>query len=365
MKITLNRIPVRNVFKGFVDNPDDNSVVGYDGKLNIRPKYQRQFVYNPQQQRLVMKTVLNGFPLNTMYWVDHGDGTFEVLDGQQRTLSICGFIDSDYSINFKGHEVFFQNLPKEYQDKILNYKLEVYFCKGSAQEKLSWFQVVNIAGDQLSQQELRNAVYSGKWVTSAKQLFSKLHAPAYQLGRQFVKGKRERQDYLQIALKWISHNHIEHYMGVHQHDDDAFPLYDYFKNVIFWIRKTFPNYDRSMKGVQWGYLYNQFHNKQLDASKLSKEVKKLLDDYDVTNKHGIYNYVLTGNESKLNIRKFNKRIQETVYNRQKGICPICHKHYDISEMEADHIKPWSKGGKTVISNCQMLCKHDNRVKSNN
>ena len=358
MKIELNEISIREVTQNYVDNAEDG-VVGYNGKLNIRPKYQREFVYDEKQRNAVIDTIRKGFPLNVMYWVKNEDGTYEVLDGQQRTISFCQYINGDFSIENRA----FHNLTKTEQDLILDYKLMIYFCEGDDKEKLDWFKIINIAGEKLTDQELRNAVYTGPWLTNAKLHFSKTNCAAYLLAKDFVNGSPIRQEYLETALSWINNGNVEEYMSIHQHDPNANELWTYFRNVIEWVKLTFTNYRKEMKGINWGVLYNQFKNNTYDTDKLEQEIQTLMIDDDVTNKKGIYSYVLTRNEKFLNIRAFTESQKRSAYEKQNGICKNCGKHFDIKEMEADHITPWHAGGKTSIDNCQMLCKDCNRRKS--
>lgn len=358
MKIELNEISIREVAENYVDNAEDG-VVGYNGKLNIRPKYQREFVYDEKQRNAVIDTIRKGFPLNVMYWVKNEDGTYEVLDGQQRTISFCQYINGDFSIDNRA----FHNLTKTEQDLILDYKLMIYFCEGNDKEKLDWFKIINIAGEKLTDQELRNAVYTGPWLTNAKLHFSKTSCAAYLLAKDYVNGSPIRQEYLETALSWINNGNVEEYMSIHQHDPNANELWTYFRNVIEWVKLTFTNYRKEMKGINWGVLYNQFKTNTYDTEKLEQEIQTLMIDDDVTNKKGIYFYVLTRNEKYLNIRAFTESQKRSAYEKQNGICKNCGKHFDIKEMEADHITPWHAGGKTSVDNCQMLCKDCNRRKS--
>ncbi|KKS31854.1 MAG: HNH endonuclease domain protein [Candidatus Amesbacteria bacterium GW2011_GWA2_42_12] len=361
MKIDLHKISVRKVIAGYKDSAEEG-VVAYGGKLDIRPKYQREFVYAGKQRDAVLETVKNGFPLNVMYWVKTDQGNFEVMDGQQRTISIGQYVNGDFSLNDR----FFHNLTDEEQKQIFDYELMIYFCEGTDKERLDWFRIVNIAGEKLTDQELRNAVYTGPWLSDAKLKFSKSNCAAYLLandGGQLVSGSPIRQDYLETALSWVNDGKIEDYMAKHQSKKDAEELWQYFQDVITWVRKIFINYRREMSGVEWGLLYNEFKKAKLDAKKLESEIKKLMQDEDVTKKSGIYPYVLTRQEKYLNIRAFTDKMKREAYERQKGICKKCKKHFEIEEMEADHIKPWHEGGKTVGTNCQMLCKQCNRTKS--
>ena len=358
MKIEPKNIKVKDVFDGYVDS-NEEGVTGYGGKLDIRPKYQREFVYDDKKRAAVINTIKNGFPLNVMYWAKIGKDTYEVLDGQQRTISFCQYLNGDFSFEGK----YAHNLTNDEREKIENYELLVYICEGTDSEKLDWFKIVNIAGEKLTDQELRNAVYAGPWLTDAKRHFSKTGCPAYGLADKYMAGSPIRQDYLEAVLRWISDGEIEEYMASHQHDDNASELWQYFRTVINWVETIFPNYRKEMKGIQWGDLYNQFHEVSYNAEKLEEIIVQLMQDEDVTNKRGVYEYLLSGDERCLNIRTFTDNMKREAYERQKGVCAKCGKHFELSEMEADHITPWSEGGKTVAENCQMLCKDCNRRKS--
>lgn len=358
MEIKLHEITVQKLYEGYKNN-DEEGVVGYNGLLNIRPKYQREFVYNDKQRDGVIDSLRKDFPLNVMYWSKNEDGTFEVLDGQQRTISICEYVEGNFSIN----NLAFHNLTDDQQKQILNYKIMVYFCSGTDSEKLDWFKVINIAGEQLTQQELRNAVYTGKWLTDAKRFFSKTGCVASKLGGDYVNGVAIRQEILETAIDWISEGYIEKYMSGHQHDSNANELWLYFQAVIGWVKATFPNYRKEMKNVNWGELYNKYGKKSFDTEKLESAIEKLMTDEDVTKKAGIYPFVLGNGEKWLSVRAFTTNHKREAFERQKGICPTCKGHFEIDGMEADHITPWRAGGKTISENCQMLCKECNRRKS--
>ena len=364
MKIEAKKITVRELARGYKENPQEGGVVGFGGKLDIRPPYQREFIYKDKQRDAVIETVKKDFPLNAMYWAMREDGNFEVIDGQQRTISICQYVIGDYSIN----GLAFHNLPKDKQEKILNYVLMIYFCSGNDSEKLEWFQTINIAGMKLTDQELRNAVYHGSWVSDAKRYFSKTGCPAYGLAAEYMAGLAIRQEYLETAIDWISGGKIEDYMSKHQHDKSAEELWQYFQEVIMWVQKTFLNYRKEMKGASFGIFYNEFKNKEFDSRKLEREIIKLMEDEEVGNQRGIYDYVLTRNERSLNLRTFDDKIKRRIYEKQRGICPHCKgenkkKKWKLEEMEGDHKKLWSEGGKTIPENCQMLCKDCHREKS--
>ena len=358
MKVEQIEITIADLFDGYRDSGEEG-VVGYGGMLDIRPPYQREFIYQEKQRNDVLRSVLNGFPLNVMYWAKRKDGNYEVLDGQQRTLSICQYLNREFNVDGK----YIHNQPQDVQDRINSYELMVYLCEGEDSEKLEWFKIVNIAGEELTNQELRNAVYAGSWVSDAKQRFSKRNCVAYQIGKTYLSGSPIRQDYLETAIRWISEDKIEDYMGKHQDDPSAEPLWDYFRSVIEWVRSTFKKIRPQMKRVDWGSLYKSYNSKDLDPDKIEEETAKLMLDDDVTNKSGIYPYILTRDEKHLNIRLFSPAMKQKAYEKQAGKCLICGGIFELSEMQADHIKPWIEGGKTIEENCQMLCKDDNRRKS--
>lgn len=239
----------------------------------------------------------------------------------------------------------------------------VYFCSGTESEKLEWFKTINISGEKLTDQELRNAVYSGSWVSDAKRYFSKNNCAAYGLGSNYMSGSPIRQEYLETAIRWISDDNIEEYLSKHQHDPNANELWLYYQSVINWVKVIFPVVRKEMKTIEWGKLYNTFKDDHFDSAKLEEQIKNLMIDEDVTKKSGVYEYVLTQNEKFLNIRVFSDNQKRESYERQEGVCTVCGKHYELNEMEADHVTPWHEGGKTNSENCQMLCKEDNRRKS--
>lgn len=376
MDIKEKKITVSELTQGFVDN-DEEGVRCYGGLLDIRPPYQREFIYKEKQREAVIQTVMKHYPLNTMYWAARDDGRYEIIDGQQRTMSICQFVHNIWSVNVDGDMMKFENIKKSrpaLAEKILNYNLTVYVCKGTQDQRLKWFETINIAGEELKPQELRNAVYSGTWLTDAKRYFSKRGCPAYLMSSDYTSVSAERQGILELAIKWISEidfpdmkkldDRIKAYMMTHQNDADASALWIYFEAVISWVKAKFPKVRKKfMKGVEWGSLYNRFKGVPLDAAKLEEELERLIMDDDVNTNSGIYPYVLTHDERYLNLRSFTPGQKQKVYELQKGICPICGKHFDIEQMEGDHITPWCEGGHTTIENCQMLCRECNRRKS--
>lgn len=366
MQVDPFRITVADLSDRYADS-GEQGVVGYGGKLNIRPAYQREFVYGPKERNAVIDTVRKGFPLNTMYWAVAGDG-FELMDGQQRTISLCQYVNGDFSVEIDGNPFSFHNLPKERQQQILDYELSIYVCDGSDADKLDWFKVINIAGKPLSPQELRNAIYTGPWLADAKRWFSRRTPPAVQEGRdKLLSADANRQEVLETALDWFSSGMIEQYMADHQYDADAQELWIYWQAVFDWVKRVFPNQDSArvklMKGQPWGRFYNVHKDDKLNAAELERRIVALIDDDEVESKRGIYAYLLTGNEKTLNLRAFDEKTKQAVYARQQGICRVCKKHFEFHEMEADHRIPWHKGGKTNADNCDMLCMPDNRAKS--
>lgn len=370
MEIKLHEIPIRDVVNGYVDSAE-NGIVAYGGKLNLRPPYQREFCYDEKKRNAVINSVMKGFPLNVMYWIKKEDGTYEMLDGQQRTVSICQYADSVFSFNQKA----FHNLPSDIKDKFLDYKLMIYFCKGTESETLDWFQTINISGEKLTDQELRNAIFTGTWLLDAKRHFSKTGCAGYNLGKDYVSGEPIRQILLETVLKWMIDykklSDIESYMSTHQHDANCNELWTYYTTVINWVEMIFPKVRKEMKGLPWGIYWNKYHDKQYDSSVLEKRIKELMADDEVTSKKGIYEYLLScdfdgynGEEKFLSLRQFSESQKTTAYNQQNGICAICGKHFEYKDMQGDHKTSWSRGGKTEFANLQMLCYDCNLRKSN-
>jgi hypothetical protein len=367
VNIALHAVPVRDLVNEY-ENLGYDGVTGYGGLLDIRPKFQREFIYDMPQRRAVIRTILDGFPLNIMYWSvqtdDDGETSYELLDGQQRTMSICEFVEGEFSVEIDGYPKNFDNLSTDEQNKILDYELMIYHCTGSEDEKLRWFEIINIAGETLKKQELRNAVYSGPWLTDAKRYFSRENQAAHLLSREYVNsGEVDRQALLEKAISWIAgkgDDNIKTYMNEHRLDPNATALWLYFKSVVDWAKVTFPKVRTPMRSVPWNVLYEKFKDETLDAHALEAEVKALMEDSEVTKKSGIYEYVLTGDERQLGLRSFDDNTKREAYERQNGICPQCGEHFEFSDMDGDHILPWRDGGKTIPGNCQMLCIRDNR-----
>jgi hypothetical protein len=364
MKIELKEIKISDIVDGYVDSQEEG-VLGFGKRLNIRPKYQREFIYDEKKRNAVIDTITKGFPLNVMYWVKNSDGNYELMDGQQRTVSFCQYVNNDYSVKDRA----FFNLTQPEKEKILNYKCMVYICDGEEDEKLAWFRIINIAGERLTEQELRNAMYTGSWLTDAKRHFSKSNCAGYNLSSKYISKNAIRQELLEKTLEWKIDSEkistIEKYMSIHQHDANANDLWLYFMSVIEWVKATFIVYQNEMKGLEWGILYNKYHKNMYNTQLFKKRIHELRLDDEVNNKKGIYEYLLSGNEKVLNLRAFSDSQKIVMYEKQNGICPHCHDTYPIENMEGDHIKPWHLGGKTDVSNGQMLCKECNRKKGGN
>lgn len=378
---TFKQITIADLFNGFVNNEEEGvyTHIRIDGELiktNIRPPYQREFVYSDDKRNKVIETLSRNLPLGVIYLAKNADGTMEVIDGQQRIMSICKYLNGDFSVNgiadYLNEKTFNCERMKDtaIYKQIMSYNnLLAYIVEGDDDEKLEWFRTINISGEKLTDQELLNANYTGEWLCSAKRKFSKTNCVAFKKGNKLVNGTPIRQDYLETALSWISggKENIAKYMAEHQFDENAEPLWDYFVEVIEWVEKTF-TYRKEMKGIDWGKLYREYGKVDYNVAKLEEKVKALMADDDVNSKKGIYEYVLSNcskdKERHLSIRKFSDKDKRTAYEKQNGICPICGTHHEIEEMEGDHIIPWSKGGKTTIDNLQMLCKKCNREKSN-
>lgn len=363
MKIELTQVTIGELVEGYADNSaTEEGIVGYGGRLNIRPKYQREFVYDEKKRNAVIDTVWKGFPLNVMYWVRNEDGNYELLDGQQRTISICQFVWGEYLMELDGKLTNFDGL-RGLQKRITDYKLQVYICEGTPEEQVDWFQIINIAGEKLTTQEMYNAIYNGPWINHAKRRFSKTNCVAQQLGKDYMSGSPIRQDYLETVLEWISKGKIREYMVEHRFDENCDELWQYYQDVIHWVGTHFTDKRKEMKGVQWGDMYNMHKDDPFKESELREKVDKLMKDSDIKKKSGIYWYVMDGDERHLDLRAFDDNTKREVYERQLGICPVCGKHFAIEQMEADHITPWCQGGRTTADNCQMLCKECNRRKS--
>ena len=378
MKIMPIQVTVADLTKNYEDK-GDGGVFGYDGRLAIRPAFQREFVYKEKQRDLVIDSVIKSRPLNVMYWSKTGEDTYEVLDGQQRTISVAQYVNKEFSIKVNGNDKFFQNLTDTERARILDYELTIYVCEGTEEEKLEWFKIINIAGETLTPQELLNATYTGPWLADAKSYFSKRNCVAGQMADGYIKGNPIRQEYLEKVLNWIAdRDGLESgqmYMATHQHDKDANELWHYFQTVINWAKMLFPKARKNITDVQdWGLLYNKHHNNaHYNSNDLEADIRKLLEDDEVTKKSGIIPYVLSDrepyDEKYLSLRVFTEAQKRRAYEQQGHRCKLCekngvYKEYAFEEMQGDHVKPWSLGGKTTDDNLQMLCRRCNNEKSN-
>jgi hypothetical protein len=385
LKTTLKTYTIEQICEGFVYNElEGRGLFGLNGNLTIQPEYQRNYIYaDGKKDVAVIKSVLNGYPLGVIYFNKVEEDKFEVLDGQQRITSIGRYVTDKIAVKDENDmEQYYSTSAKNKQEKIMQTELLVYECEGTESEIREWFQTVNIAGVPLNEQELFNAIYSGPFVTRAKAEFSNSQNANIQKWSAYIKGRVNRQDFLAKALEWVSRGKIADYMSKHRNDTNIDELKMYFNSVIDWINKTFIEVEDEMCGLEWGRLYEEYHEKEYDPQEIKKAVRKLYDDPYVKNKKGVFEYIL-GDEKDtqlLDVRLFDEVTKREVYEIQtrkakeeeKSNCPHCvledsankKKIWDIKEMDADHVSAWSKGGKTSIENCQMLCKTHNRLKGN-
>jgi hypothetical protein len=385
LKADLKRYTVREVIEGFVYNElEARGLYGLAGKLVIQPEYQRNYIYSGQKEVAVIDSLLKGYPLGLIYFNDAG-AKLEVLDGQQRITSIGRFVTGKFAIQRAGREQTFSSLPVEERHRIIDSTLLVYVCTGTEAEIKEWFKTINIAGIPLNNQELLNAIYSGPYVTAAKAVFSNSGNANQQKWARYVKGDPKRQEVLEVALNWVAASKgesIDRYLAQHRHDSSIAELQGYFTTVIDWISAVFTRSpDSEMRGLEWGRLYEEHHAKGYDPAAIDLRVIELRADLAVRNKKGIYEYLL-GGETKpelLDVRLFDERVKQAVYATQtaaaqaagRSNCSYCAlqpatstKIWRLSEMDADHVTAWSRGGSTDISNCEMLCAKHNRAKGN-
>lgn len=386
MKTNLNTsITIAELCDGFVYSELENKgLFGLSGKLTIQPEYQRNYIYNDGKKDVaVIQSILSGYPLGLIYFNQTNDGNFEVLDGQQRITSIGRFVTEKFAImDNTGTPHYFNSLPQNKKELILNTTILVYECAGTETEIKQWFKTINIAGVPLNEQELRNAIYSGQFVTLAKAEFSNSRNTNIQKWNAYIKGDVKRQEILQCALDWVSRGDIDGYMAKHRTDKNIDELKAYFESVIDWINATFTEVKKEMCGLDWGRLHETYKDKPYNPNKLADEINKLYFDESVTNRKGIWEYVLGEQKEKrlLNIRIFDDKIKKQAYKKQtdkaetEGIsnCPHCAigdnanktKIWALKDMEADHVSAWSKGGESTLENCEMLCVTHNRTKGN-
>ena len=377
-------ITIKDVCDGFVYNElEGKGLYGLSGKLTIQPEYQRNYIYaDGKKDVAVIQSIINGYPLGLIYFNEPENGKYEVLDGQQRITSFGRFVTNKFAIKVDGMEQYFSGLPENLQKKILEYPLTVYICQGEENEIKDWFKTINIAGVPLNEQELRNAIYSGPFVTKAKEEFSNSQNANIQKWGTYISGSVNRQSFLEKALEWVSGGNIEGYMSNHRFDDKIDELKTHFTSVIDWVSSVFSDTPSDMCGIEWGRLYSEYHKNPYDPQEVSKKLHELYDDPYVKNHKGVFEYILGGcNDAKLlDVRIFDEATKKRVYQAQtkeateKGIsnCPLCAigheanktRIYRQEEMDADHVSAWSKGGATAEDNCQMLCKTHNRAKGN-
>lgn len=386
MKTTLKTdITIKDICDGFVYNElEGRGLYGLSGKLTIQPEYQRNYIYaDGKRDVAVIESILSGYPLGLIYFNQTDNDKYEVLDGQQRITSFGRFVTNKFAVKDQnGMEQYFSGLDEDIQKKILEYPLTIYICEGEEKEIKSWFKTINIVGIPLNDQELLNAIYSGPFVTAAKEEFSNSQNANIQKWGAYISGSVNRQDYLKAALDWVSGGNIDNYMSNHRKDADISELKKHFTSVIDWVSSVFIDLTSDMCGLEWGRLYDTYHKTAYNSSKVSERVRELYDDPFIKNHKGIFEYILGGEKDTklLDVRIFDEAVKRRVYNKQtteakeKGIsnCPLCavghevnkDKIYALNEMDADHVSAWSKGGATTEENCQMLCKTHNRVKGN-
>ena len=386
MKTTLRTdITIKDITTGFVYNElEGKGLFGLSGKLTIQPEYQRNYIYaDGKRDVAVIDSILKGYPLGLIYFNKITDDNLEVLDGQQRITSIGRFITGKFAIkDNNGLQQYFSGLALDKQALIMQTKLLIYECEGGESEIKEWFQTINIAGIALNNQELLNAVYSGTFTTLAKSELSNKQNANINKWSAYISGSVDRQDYLARALDWVSAGNIGEYMSQHRSDTNINELKTYFNTVIDWVSSVFENVESEMKGLEWARLYRQYHNKAYSPEQVSSEVKELYGDPNIKNRKGVFEYILGGctDTKLLEIRLFDDSTKKSIYTLQteqakvEGIsnCPLCTmgndsnqtKIWNLSEMDADHVTAWSKGGLTTANNCQMLCKTHNKAKGN-
>ena len=387
MKTTLRTdITVADICNGFVYNQlEGKGLFGLGGKLTIQPEYQRNYIYadgGGKKEQAVIHSLLKGYPLGLIYFNTVAKNKFEVLDGQQRITSIGRFVTNKFAIMDNGNPKNFDSLPTDQQAKIRDSKLLIYECEGTESEIKQWFETINIAGEPLNSQELLNAIYSGPFVTLAKAEFSNSQNANIRKWTAYVKGSANRQEFLERALDWVSKGDIGGYMSAHRHDNNINEMKTYFNSVIDWASTVFMDVLGEMKGLEWGKLYEEYHSKSYDPAKVSADVKRLYADPYVKKRSGVFEYILGGLQDKklLDVRVFDEATKRSIYATQTtsaeasstSNCPLCavghganeRKIWKFTEMDADHVSAWSKGGGSSAENCQMLCITHNRAKGN-
>ena len=386
MKAERKIYTVEEICKGFTYNEaEGKGLFGLSGRLTIQPEYQRNYLYaeqNGAREMAVIESVLKGYPIGLLYFNRVDDTHLEVLDGQQRITSLGRFLTRKFAIKIDGMEQYFDYMAEDLKERILKTELLVYECEGTESEIKEWFKTINIVGLPLEEQEILNAVYCGSFVTLAKEVFSNSQNANVNKWAAFLRGNVKRQAYLHTALEWVSRGNISGYMSLHRNDDNIREMQTYFDSVIDWASGVFTNIEKEMCGLPWGELYEKYHKQPYDPAKVAAKQRELYEDYYVKNKKGIYEFILGGCQETrlLEVRCFDEPTKKSVYARQtaeaqvKGVsnCPHCAmsnganstKIWKLSEMDADHVTAWSKGGATDVSNCQMLCQTHNRAKGN-
>lgn len=386
METTLKEYTVKELCEGFTfSNTDGKGLYGLAGKLTIQPEYQRNYLYSEdsgKNEKAVIDSVIKKYPLGLFYFNKLPNGQLEVLDGQQRITSLGRYCIGKFAYILDGRPYKFDALPREKREIIENTKMLAYICEGTEKEIKDWFQIINIGGVKVNEQEKLNAVYSGPFVSAARREFSNKEDSRVQKWSAFISGSVSRQDFLQTALDWVSRGNVEYYMQEHRRDNDINELKLHFNDIISWIENTFDEIYPQMRGVNWGELYDKYHSQPYDHNEVSQKVKILMEDECVKSKNSIFEFVLGGCEDTklLNVRVFEDSIKRRVYSRQteearrNGVsnCPLCaighdanrQKIWSLKEMDADHVQAWSNGGATDENNCQMLCKTHNRAKGN-
>ena len=385
--ILKTNITVKDICSGFVYNElEGKGLFGLSGKLTIQPEYQRNYIYasdGGKREMAVIESLLKGYPIGLIYFNKVSENSLEVLDGQQRITSVGRFVTDKFAIKDEnGMEQYFGGMAKDKQGKILKTALLIYECEGAESEIKEWFKTINIAGVPLVPQELLNAIYSGPFVTLGKEEFSNSQNANIQKWSAYIKGSANRQAFFERALDWASKGNIDDYMSIHRNDKNINELKKYFNSVIDWISSVFADVESEMQGLEWGRLYEEYHKKAYDSAEVSKEVQKLCGDPYIKNRKGIFEYILggSGDTKLLEVRVFDEATKRAIYEKQtreaktqkKSNCSLCavghdankEKIWSFSEMEADHVSAWSKGGATLAKNCEMLCKTHNRVKGN-
>ena len=386
MKATLKTdITIADVVNGFEYNElEGKGLLGLGGKLIIQPEYQRSYIYaGGNRDVAVIDSILKGYPIGLIYFNKTKDGAYEVLDGQQRITSIGRYVRDLFAArDYNGNQQNYSGLASDMQKRIMQTPLLVYVCEGEETEIKDWFRTINIAGVPLNQQEILNAVYSGPFVTLAREEFSNSSNSNVQKWNAYISGTINRQDYLERALQWVSNGHIDEYMSKHRSDDNIDELKNYFTKVIDWISDVFIDVEKEMRGIDWGRLYEIYRENSYDSVEISNRVRELYSDFEVKDKKGVFEYILAGEKdvNLLNVRVFDEPTKKAVYAQQNmnvkskdisncSYCAIGHdsnkdKIWDIKDMDADHVSAWSKGGSTEQANCEMLCKSHNRAKGN-